>query len=108
MAQLVNNNLKTAGTGFTGHVKAGIQRTLGSHIPFSSAGLLSQFYLMKLSGTKHNRGPSLLRKGAGMVYCGRGGDSFRAQDQEGCVHTAVKAPWQLWVGIFWPYHLRIA
>lgn len=27
-----------------------------------------------------------------------------AQDQRGCVHTAVKAPWQLWVGIFSPYH----
>lgn len=28
-----------------------------------------------------------------------------AQDHEGYVHTsAVKAPWQLWVGIFSPYH----
>lgn len=33
------------------------------------------------------------------------GTVLGSQDQEGCVHTsAVKAPRQLWVGIFGPHH----
>ena len=87
--------------------KAGIQRTLGSHIPFSSTRLLSQFYLGKsflvLNTKQENQFTE--EKVLECHIVGIVGTVLGSQDQEGCVHTfAVKAPRQLWVGIFSPHH----